>query len=161
MNHINYQSFIVSEKHSWIDGLIIEKIYVNNWQKWGMHISHNKYSNNFNYLEVGYTLLDLNYKVNYKSSKDAPWVNKDWLPFWSEVNINKSKILISLELYFYKNKYNIITNIFNKTKLPFDILKVIFSFTKIQNIFYLLKKINNDFFKNYNSIKKLSYLLHH
>jgi hypothetical protein len=162
MNIYNYKKYIVSDFNSWNNGLIMQKTHIPDWEKWGMIISHNLYSNNYDYCEIGYSLLPIdnfNY-LKYNKSKNAPWVNQDWLPFWSYLTINKSKILISLEYTFFKKKCNILFNIIKKISLPIDIINIILSFNHNFYVFNLLYNINNHFFKYNKNIKKIFNFLH-
>ena len=162
MNVFNYEQYIVIDSHCWNDGLIMSKYQIPNWQKWGMIISHNLYSNNFDYCNIGYSLLPFdNFNhLKYNKSINAPWVNNDWLPLWSYLTINKSKILISLEYTFFKKKCLIISNIFKNLNLPIDLINLILSFNKNFFFFNLIKKNNNNYKKYKFNIKKLYNLLH-
>ena len=162
MNIYNYKKYIVSDFNSWNNGLIMQKTHIPDWEKWGMIISHNLYSNNYDYCEIGYSLLPIDnfYFLNYSNSTCAPWVNQEWLPFWSYLTINKSKFIISLEYIFFKKKCNILFNTLKNLFLPVDIINLILSFNKKFFIFNLLKKINFLYSKNNKFISELSNHLH-
>ena len=102
---------------------LLNKYKDNSIEDWNMKVvkynNYNKYMENY---DIGYCLYpyDSFIYLRYNISKLAPWVNNDWLPFWGDLTIKKSKLIIEI-----KNNGKLkLLDIFNVTEcLKFKLLK--------------------------------------
>jgi hypothetical protein len=132
MNKQNYKRFIVSRNHLWCEGISINSsdliMSSINPEDWGMR----KYQITYDYslFLTGYSLYPLD-NLNYlkcNKSYSCPWVNNEWLPFWGDTNIKKSKFLEHLIKKFKIEKYFNNSIILYKLNFPNDIIKYILNY---------------------------------
>ena len=73
---------------------------------------------------IGYCLYPYdNFQyLRYNLSKLSPWVNNDWLPFWGDLTISKSKLMKEIKDYW---KIKLLNQLGMNECLKFKLLKKI------------------------------------
>jgi hypothetical protein len=130
MNENDYLTNVVNIKNCWQIGVTINYCLLNKFkdnkiQNWNMKVI--RYNNYNKYMEdyyIGYCLYPYdNFQyLRYNLSKLSPWVNNDWLPFWGDLTISKSKLMKEIKDYW---KIKLLNQLGMNECLKFKLLKKI------------------------------------
>ena len=133
MNEILYKKNVVNKKNGFTDSYTMSQLDIETYYQkpnnWDMKIIHFA---NWNGLLtrycVGYCLqpFDNLYYLKYGLSKNAPWVNREWLPNWGNLTKRKSKLVNSINNYFDYQKKILLYCKLNESNL----VNLIFSYLK-------------------------------